>query len=60
MKPFVYFFIGSFFFSPAISLAAGTSGQCHVLAFNPNAAETSATDVVVEISEPQSLAYAQV
>ncbi len=42
-----------------LNLAAGTSGQCHVLAFNPNAAETSATDVVVEFSEVQSLAYAQ-
>lgn len=42
-----------------LNLVAGTSGQCHVLGFNLNPAETTTSDVVVEISEPQSLAYAQ-
>lgn len=42
-----------------INLAAGTSGQMHVLGFNLNPAETATTDVVVEFSEWQKLAYAQ-
>ena len=42
-----------------LNLVAGASGQCHVLAFNPNPAETATTDVVIEFAEVQSLAYAQ-
>lgn len=43
-----------------LNLVAGTSGQCFVLDFNFNAAAgTTTSDVIVEIAEPQPLAFAQ-